>query len=98
MKSHPLICLKVITNVVKFIIILFFTVEALNVLQLEVLNNIGSAILEYLPLLVSALLILGIGFFLANLLDKWIRRYTGSKASGNDHQICDHCICSIYDT
>lgn len=71
---------KVITNVVKFIIILFFTVEALNVLQLEVLNNIGSAILEYLPLLVSALLILGIGFFLANLLDKWIRRYTGSKA------------------
>ncbi|MBR7553186.1 mechanosensitive ion channel [Allobacillus sp. GCM10007491] len=72
---------RVLTNIVKFIIVLFFTVEALNVLQLEVLNNIGSAVLEYLPLLVSALLILGIGFFIANLLDKWIRQYTGSKAS-----------------
>lgn len=72
---------KVIANIVKFLIILFFTVEALNVLQLDVLNNIGNAILVYLPFLVSALLILGIGFFLANLVDKWIRNYTGSKAA-----------------
>ncbi|SES36457.1 mechanosensitive ion channel [Salipaludibacillus aurantiacus] len=65
-----------ITNV---IIILFFTVEALGVLQLEVLNNIGNAILMYLPLLISALVILGIGLFAADFLGSLVRKYTNSS-------------------
>lgn len=72
---------KVITSVVKVFIMLFFTIEALNVLQLDVLNNIGNAILVYLPFLVSALIILGLGFFVANLLSQWIRKYANSPLS-----------------
>src|SRR5699024_11032304 len=62
-------------------IILFFTIEALNVLKLDVLNSIGNAVLVYIPFLVSATIILGVGFFVANLLDQWIRKYANSPRS-----------------
>src|SRR5699024_12064449 len=64
---------NVITNIVKAFIILFFTIEALNVLKLDVLNSIGNAVLFYIPFLVSATIILGVGFFVANLLTICIR-------------------------
>ncbi|RPF54441.1 mechanosensitive ion channel [Aquisalibacillus elongatus] len=72
---------QLLGTVVKTLIILFFTVEALNVLELEVLNTIGDALIGYLPFLVSALLILGGGLFLANLLSNWISKYTNSPFS-----------------
>ena len=72
---------NVITNIVKVFIILFFTIEALNVLKLDVLNSIGNAVLVYIPFLVSATIILGVGFFVANLLDQWIRKYANSPFS-----------------
>ncbi|WP_058308444.1 mechanosensitive ion channel [Gracilibacillus massiliensis] len=69
---------KAIGTVVKVLVILFFTVEALSVLQLEVLNQIGSAMITYLPFLVSALLILGGGILLGSFLASFIRKYTHS--------------------
>ncbi|NIK12224.1 mechanosensitive ion channel [Alkalibacillus almallahensis] len=72
---------KIIGTTVKVLIILFFTVEAFNVLQLEVLNKIGSAIITYLPFLISALAILGIGLFVANLLANLMMKYSNSKLS-----------------
>src|SRR5699024_10174991 len=72
---------NVITNIVKVFIILFFTIEALNVLKLDVLNSIGNAVLVYIPFLVSATIILGVGFFVANLLDQCIRKYANSPFS-----------------
>src|SRR5690625_4126803 len=74
---------NVITNIVKVFIILFFTIEALNVLKLDVLNSIGNAVLVYIPFLVSATIILGVGFFVANLLDQWIRKYANSPFSAS---------------
>ncbi|TSB45505.1 mechanosensitive ion channel [Alkalicoccobacillus porphyridii] len=74
---------EIIGQVVKVLILLFFTVEALNVLQLNVLNQIGNAIIIYLPMLVSALLILGLGLAIANILQQVITRYTGSSFSAN---------------
>ncbi|RLL43720.1 hypothetical protein D8M04_12415 [Oceanobacillus piezotolerans] len=72
---------KLLGTIVQVLIILFFTVEALNVLQLEVLNTIGDALLIYLPFLISALVILGAGLILANLLENWIKTYTNSPFS-----------------
>lgn len=73
----------ILGQIVKVIIIVFFTVEALNVLQLNVLNQIGNAAILYLPMLVSALLILGLGLVAGNLLQQVITRYTGSSFSAN---------------
>src|SRR5699024_6084454 len=74
---------KFLGTITRVIIMLFFTIEALAVLQLSVLNAIGGAILLYLPFLVSALLILGAGLFLANLLGNLIRKTTKSALSAN---------------
>ncbi len=69
---------KALGITVKIIVILFFTVEALSVLNLEVLNQIGNAMITYLPFLVSALLILGGGILLGTFLANLIRKYTNS--------------------
>ncbi|MBB5181193.1 hypothetical protein HNQ44_002658 [Planomicrobium koreense] len=73
---------KIIGKTVQVLIIIFFTVEALNVLQLDVLNNIGSAIISYLPLVLSALIILGIGIVGANLLGNYITKSSGNRMTG----------------
>ncbi|MGO1469465.1 MAG: mechanosensitive ion channel [Tissierella sp.] len=68
---------KIIGNIVKALIILFITVEALSVLQLDVLNTIGYSIIGYLPLIVSGLIIIGLGlvggYFVEGLINKYAR-------------------------
>ncbi len=72
----------VIGQVVKVLIILFFTVEALNVLQLDVLNNIGNAIILYLPMLISAMIIIGLALVGGNFLQNLVTKYTNSPFTG----------------
>ena len=80
-KSSSFDLANAIGTIVKVVVILFFTVEALHVLQLEVLNTIGSAVILYLPFLVGALLIVGVGLFVANLVSSWMKKYTNSHLS-----------------
>ena len=54
---------QVIAKIVQAVIIVFFTVEALNAVNLEVLNTIGVAIISYLPSVLIGLIILGLGIF-----------------------------------
>lgn len=68
-------------TVVQVLIILFFTVEALNIINLKVLNTIGAAIIGYLPFILSALVILGVGLFLANVVGNWVKNNTNSPIS-----------------
>lgn len=70
---------NIIGTVVKVLIIIFFTVEALNVLQLDVLNNIGSAVIAYLPFALSALIILGLGIAGATMLSNYILKSSGNR-------------------
>lgn len=72
---------KLLGNLVQVLILLFFTVEALHVINLRVLNTIGHAVIQYLPYLLSALLILGAGLFLANLLGNWMKKNTNCSIS-----------------
>lgn len=72
----------IIGKVVQILIIVFFTVEALNVLQLDVLNNIGTSIISYLPNVLSALIILGLGIVGANLLGNYVQRASGNRMYG----------------
>lgn len=66
-----------IGELVKVIIIIFFVVEALNVLNLSVLQMIGSSLIMYLPFLVGAIVTLGAGFILANFVEGFIVKFTG---------------------
>lgn len=74
---------KVIGQIIQAVLIVFFVVEALNVLNLEVLNTIGTAVIAYLPLVISALIILGIGLVGGTVLGNFITQTTGSRMSGN---------------
>lgn len=72
---------KILGMTVQLLILLFFTVEALHVINLKILNTIGQAIIHYLPFLLSALIILGLGLFFANLLGSWIKKQTKNSLS-----------------
>ncbi len=67
---------QVITAIVKFIIILLFTVEALTVINLMVLNKVGLAIIAYLPHLISAILTFVVGLFIATWVEGLLNQYT----------------------
>src|SRR5690606_27154020 len=72
----------IIGKIVQILIIIFFTVEALNVLQLQVLNNIGTAVINYLPNVLSALIILGLGIIGGNLLGNYVQQASGNRLIG----------------
>lgn len=66
---------KIVGKTVQTLIVLFITVEALSILKLNVLNTIGGAVIGYLPLLISGLLIIGggvvLGYFVEGLINKY---------------------------
>ncbi|MBT2569322.1 mechanosensitive ion channel [Planococcus sp. ISL-110] len=81
-KSPSFDIANIIGKVVQAIIIIFFTVEAMNVLQLDVLNNIGEAIIGYLPLLISSLIILGLGLIGGSLLGSYVKKTSNNRFLG----------------
>ena len=69
---------KIIGNIVKILIMIFITVEALNILNLQVLNTIGGAIIAYIPLIISGLIIIGLGIIGGYLIEGLINKYAKS--------------------
>ena len=72
---------KLIGNIVKGLILLFITVEALSILNLEVLNTVGYGIIAYLPLIISGLLIIGGGILAGYFVEGLINKYAKSPYS-----------------
>lgn len=73
---------KMIGQTVAVLIGLFFFVEAINVLNLMVLNTIGAAIINYVPNVLFALIILALVVVGGKLLANAVTRATGSQLSG----------------
>ncbi len=57
---------KIVSAVVKYVIVIIFLVQGINVLGLGLLTAIGTSIIAYLPVVLSAVIILAIGLFAAN--------------------------------
>ena len=73
---------KVIASVVKYVMVIFFLVEGVNILKLEVLTNIGTQIINYMPYAISSAVILGITILVANYVENAIQsKFTDSKAT-----------------
>src|SRR5699024_2025658 len=70
-----------IGKIVQVVIVLFFTVQALQIINLDVLNTIGIAIITYIPYLLSAVVILSGRLLVANLLGNWVKRNTNNAVS-----------------
>ncbi len=71
---------KATGTIARYIIILLFVVEAINVLKLEVLQFVGEAIITYLPFAISAVIIMGVALLVAAWVEKLIlQKLSGSK-------------------
>lgn len=80
--SKDLSLSKVVAYIVKYVIIVFFLVQAFNVIELDILTNIGSAIIGYLPYAVSGIIMLGIAVLLANYVQKlMLKSFPDSKVT-----------------
>lgn len=69
----------IIAKLVSGIIVIFFFVEAINALNLAVLNTIGLAIISYLPAIISSLIILALAIIGGNILASFIEKATSNK-------------------
>ncbi len=63
---------RIISEAVRWIIILGFLVEAFNVIQLDILNQVGTAILAYIPRVLAAALILLGAYLLGQLAKRFL--------------------------
>ena len=75
---------KIIGVVAQVVIILLFTVEALQLLNLEFMVSLATGIFAYIPAVIAALIILAVGFWLANLAEDFIGSVF-KKSSGGPH-------------
>lgn len=70
----------VLATAVYVIIAVLFVVEALNTLQLDILTRIGNSIIDYLPMVISAGIILLLAFLFGNWAEKGlINKFKTSK-------------------
>ncbi|QCR31130.1 mechanosensitive ion channel [Lysinibacillus sp. SGAir0095] len=61
---------QVIGYIAEVIIVLLFVVQALNILGLEFMVTLATGVIAYLPHVIAALVILGVGLWLGSLVKK----------------------------
>lgn len=71
----------------QIVVVLLFTIEALQLVNLESLVSILTVVLAYIPMVLTAILILGIGFYAGDLVKRvvksMVRQETEGKLLGN---------------
>lgn len=78
--SSKIVLSKVISAVAMYVIVVISIVQGINVLNLPVLTTIGTAIIGYMPAVLSAIIIIGLGMFAANTVEAAIvKKFPESK-------------------
>lgn len=73
-KAQKFVLSKVTGGVVYAVIVIFFVVEGLNVLKLDVLTNVGTFIIAYMPNVLAAVLILAATMIVSSMVEKALRK------------------------
>ncbi len=73
-KAQKFVLSKVTGSVVYAVIVIFFVVEGLNVLKLDVLTNVGTFIIAYMPNVLAAVLILAATMIVSSMVEKALRK------------------------
>ncbi|MBH0159410.1 mechanosensitive ion channel [Fictibacillus sp. 26RED30] len=78
---------EIVGYAAQVVVVLLFTIEALQLVKLESLVNILIVILAYIPMVLTAVLILGIGFYAGDLVKRVVqsmfKQQTEGKLLGN---------------
>lgn len=64
---------KIVGIVVNVVVVIFFVVEGLNILQLEVLTGIGTIVIAYIPSVIIAVVIAVAAFFASSVAEKALK-------------------------
>lgn len=75
---------NIIGVIAQVVIVLLFTVEALQLLNLAFMVTLATGIFAYLPAVAAAVIILAVGFWLANLAEEFIGSVF-KQSSGSPH-------------
>lgn len=79
--QKKLVLSKIIGEVVKYVLVIIFLVQGINVLDLPVLTEVGAAIIGYMPAVLSAVLIIAVGLFAANTAEAaLVKKFPSAKA------------------
>lgn len=70
-----------IAEIAKYLLILFFVVQAINALDLSVLSNVGAAIISYIPAVLSSIIIVIVAMLAGKALENVIVK-AAPKAKG----------------
>lgn len=73
-KAQKFVLSKVTGGVVYAVVVIFFVVEGLNVLKLDVLTNVGTFIIAYMPNVLAAVLILAAALIVGSMVEKALRK------------------------
>ncbi len=78
---------EIVGYAAQVVVVLLFTIEALQLVKLESLVNILTVVLAYIPMVLTAVLILGIGFYAGDLVKRVVqsmfKQQTEGKLLGN---------------
>ncbi|WP_231620821.1 mechanosensitive ion channel [Fictibacillus sp. 7GRE50] len=73
---------EIIGYAAQVVVVLLFTIEALQLVKLESLVNILSVVLAYIPMVLTAVLILGIGFYAGDLVKRVVQSMIKQQTEG----------------
>ncbi len=73
-KSQKFVLSKVTGGVVYAVVVIFFVVEGLNVLKLDVLTEVGASVIAYMPRALAAVLILAAALIVSSMAEKALRK------------------------
>lgn len=79
----------------KIVVVLLFTVEALQIVGLDFLVTLATGVIAYLPMLFAAILILGIGLYVGNLAERLLQSIVKNNYSRTLAAIAKYAIFTI---
>lgn len=80
--AQKVVLSKVLSAIVKYILVVLFLVQGLNALNLSVLTEVGATIISFIPTALCVVLILALGIFAANTVESvLVKKFPTAKAS-----------------
>ncbi|SDN03179.1 mechanosensitive ion channel [Bacillus sp. OK048] len=79
----------------QIIVVLLFTVEALQIVQLDFLVTLATGVIAYLPMLLTAIMILGIGLYVGQFIERMLQTIVQNNYSRMLARIAKYTIFTI---
>lgn len=86
----------IIANIVYAVIALVVIVQSLNMLNLPILTRVGTSIIDYLPAILSVIIVLAIALFLANTVESLIaKKFPKAKGAAFAAKVAIYVIAAF---